>query len=279
MNCIYSSLPDNGVELITILKKAEQILIEEELLKDGSGESYLKLYKNIEKATDGKLQDLRVAEYIQKMMQKDLDVDNYVNCMQEFMQSPKFLDSKLNKLNKFINLARSETNTPEIKTLVNNMLTVFEATDFEHNYYKYLTFLLLDKYNQTDFEIQNIDRSLPKETAPKISASALEQAFKIEMQPEEVLFVNGEKTPRNSLRKKVITYLRKHKSESIISVKYDMKIPYSFYIVVQNEMVGAFEEVRNELAKQKFNSSFDDLTQEQQEEIKKTYPMKIVDQE
>lgn len=68
-----------------------------------------------------------------------------------------------------------------------------------------------------------------------------------------------------------------NKAESIILLKNDSSVAYKFFIDVQYEIVKAYKEVKNELSKQKFNSSFDELTQEQQEEIKKIYPIKIID--
>lgn len=268
MNCICKSLSDNGVELITILKKAEKILIEKKLLKDGGSESYIALYKDIEKATDGKLQNLGVAEYSMKMME-GFDIDVYVDCIQEFMQNNKFLESKMDKI---LSLSLSENDRPEIRTLANSLLDIFDAEDFKHDFYKYFTFSMLDKYNQKGFEVQNVDRSLPEETIPE---TIPEHAFKIELRPEGQLSVNGKQIALKDLRKEIIAYLKEKKSENIIMIRYDRMIEYRFFISVQNEITNGLNTVRDEVAKEKFKRLFDDLTADEQEEIKQIYPMKI----
>jgi len=67
-----------------------------------------------------------------------------MNCMQGIMGSSNFADSKLSQ---FIKLSSSGNNNPKITDLVSKMLLIFEAKDFEQDFYKYLTFSLIDKFN------------------------------------------------------------------------------------------------------------------------------------
>ena len=65
----------------------------------------------------------------------------------------------------------------------------------------------------------------------------------------------------------------------VISLQNDRGTSYSAYINVQNELVAAYNELRNDLAKAKFAKGFDELDAEQQKAIQKIYPQKISEAE
>ncbi len=68
-------------------------------------------------------------------------------------------------------------------------------------------------------------------------------------------------------------------SKGIISLQNDRGTSYKTYIAVQNELVAAYNELRDELAMQKFGKSFKDLKEDQQKAIKKIYPQRISEAE
>ena len=82
-----------------------------------------------------------------------------------------------------------------------------------------------------------------------------------------------------------------HPNKAIISVQSDRGTEYGTYIVVQNELLRAYRELRNRLCQQKYNMSFteleaaykDDKTNEELKEkveaIKLAYPQIISDAE
>lgn len=65
----------------------------------------------------------------------------------------------------------------------------------------------------------------------------------------------------------------------VISVQTDRGTPYEVYFEVQNELVAAYNELREELSKAKFGRSFEFLTDEQKFAIKTYYPQKISEAE
>lgn len=68
--------------------------------------------------------------------------------------------------------------------------------------------------------------------------------------------------------------------EHVISLQNDVDTQYQAYIDVQNELVAAYNELRNELSKQKFSGKlFDELNEEQQKAIQAVYPQKISEAE
>jgi biopolymer transport protein ExbD len=66
----------------------------------------------------------------------------------------------------------------------------------------------------------------------------------------------------------------------VISVQTARDTPYNAYFQVQNELVAAYNELREELAKEKFNRAYEYLTQEEKDAIRlEYYPQHISEAE
>ena len=65
----------------------------------------------------------------------------------------------------------------------------------------------------------------------------------------------------------------------VISVQTDRGTPYAVYFEVQNELVAAYNELRNELSKQKFGRPYDALGDEEKVAVRAYYPQNISEAE
>jgi biopolymer transport protein ExbD len=65
----------------------------------------------------------------------------------------------------------------------------------------------------------------------------------------------------------------------VISVQTDRGTSYGVYFQVQDQLVAAYNELRDELAKQEFGYKYQFLTKEEQEAIREVYPQKISEAE
>ena len=68
-------------------------------------------------------------------------------------------------------------------------------------------------------------------------------------------------------------------SQGVVSLQTTRDTGYQSYIMVQNELTRAFNEVRDEVSMRKFGSKFADLTQGQRDVISKAIPLKISEAE
>lgn len=68
-------------------------------------------------------------------------------------------------------------------------------------------------------------------------------------------------------------------SEGVVSLQNDRGTSYRRYMEVQNELVRAINELRKDLAMQRFGTSFEELTDEQKEAVKDYYPLAISEAE
>ena len=65
----------------------------------------------------------------------------------------------------------------------------------------------------------------------------------------------------------------------VISVTNDVGTSYQAYIDVQNELVAAYNELRNELANEKFGMDYIECSEDEQKAIRDFYPQKISEAE
>jgi len=68
-------------------------------------------------------------------------------------------------------------------------------------------------------------------------------------------------------------------SKGIVSLQNDLGTSYGMYIKVQNELIAAYNEVRDKVAMQKFGKHFDNLPEDKQDAIKDYYPQVISEAE
>ncbi|MFO8234262.1 MAG: biopolymer transporter ExbD [Bacteroidales bacterium] len=66
---------------------------------------------------------------------------------------------------------------------------------------------------------------------------------------------------------------------AVISLKNDRETSYKMYIKVQNELVAAYKELRNELANQEFGEDYEDLDKDKEDAIREIYPQVISEAE
>ena len=67
--------------------------------------------------------------------------------------------------------------------------------------------------------------------------------------------------------------------KGIISLQNDNGTSYETYLMVQNELVRAYNELRDDLSQSKFHRPYEDLDTERQKAIRKIYPQKISEAE
>jgi biopolymer transport protein ExbD len=68
-------------------------------------------------------------------------------------------------------------------------------------------------------------------------------------------------------------------TKGVISLRNDMDTQYGTYIAVQNELVAAINELRDELAREQFGKPYSELDMDQQNAIREIYPSRISEAE
>lgn len=65
----------------------------------------------------------------------------------------------------------------------------------------------------------------------------------------------------------------------VVSLRCDRGSSYKVYMAVQNELVAAYNELRDELAQEKWQKNYADLDGEQQDAVREIYPQRISEAE
>lgn len=68
-------------------------------------------------------------------------------------------------------------------------------------------------------------------------------------------------------------------TKGVVSLQTDRNTNYKKYLQVQNELVRAVNDLRNELSKKTFGMLFDDLPEDKQDAVGKIYPLAISEAE
>lgn len=71
----------------------------------------------------------------------------------------------------------------------------------------------------------------------------------------------------------------KYTKDHVISVQNDVDTQYQAYLDVQNELVAAYNELREECARKYFHKGYNELDEDQQKQVQKVYPQKISEAE
>ncbi|WP_235982830.1 ExbD/TolR family protein [Kordia aestuariivivens] len=162
-----------------------------------------------------------------------------------------------------------------------------------------IAFLLLIFFlvTTTFEEDEGIKSVIPKPCPVGVDCSsdvAKKNIFTIQLNRNNELMANNETITIEELRENVKAFIDNNGDEScdycngvkketlsdnpqkaIISIHTDREASYDRYIGVQNELTGAYYELREELSKTKFNKSVDNLTEEELKILQDSYPFRI----
>ena len=140
----------------------------------------------------------------------------------------------------------------------------------------------------------------PDQVIPPVDVNK-RNIFVVKVNSQNQLMVQGELMELQDLRQKAKEFIKNENNDPhlpvrteenipllgtmsitkdhVISLQNDVDTQYQAYINVQNELVAAYNELRNELAKEKFGANFDELNEDQQKAVQSVYPQKISEAE
>ena len=126
--------------------------------------------------------------------------------------------------------------------------------------------VLINSNNQLLVQGEALDVKELREKAKTFIKNEADDASLHEKLPVEVEF--------DGIKEQVLT-TKNH----VISLQNDRGTQYQKYIEVQNELVAAYNELRNEMAQARFGMLYDELDENRQKAIQTIYPQKISEAE
>ena len=143
--------------------------------------------------------------------------------------------------------------------------------NFELDFYKFMTFLMLETYPTMRLGNSDIVNS-----SSEFDNNEIIQVLPVKITANNKFSLGNKVIPKEKVLDKIKKHIKKYKSQSKISLVVEGKALIATITNFEEEIKGILKIVRNELSLKKFNLPFDKLIENQQEEIKKTYPDKIL---
>ncbi|WP_430408408.1 ExbD/TolR family protein [Kordia sp.] len=148
-------------------------------------------------------------------------------------------------------------------------------------------------------EDQGIEGVMPKSCPEGVDCTAElheKNIFTIKLNRNNELMANNELISINELRASIKAFVDNNGDESceychgeknltlsdnpkkaVIAIHTDRESTYDNYIEIQDELVGAYYELRQELSQMKFNKKVDQLTEEEVLQLQESYPFRITE--
>jgi hypothetical protein len=143
--CNYKSLPNNGASFKNVINEFENHLIEQKVLKDNSGESYLSIYQNI--AIGEKFNFIPSDDFFDMLKSfKDSQFKKINDCEKELYKTDEYKLSKVYKIKTKMDSIK-DSGKLTVESIAIGMLTILNEKDFELDYYKFRTFGFINALN------------------------------------------------------------------------------------------------------------------------------------
>lgn len=165
-----------------------------------------------------------------------------------------------------------------------------------------LIFFLVTTTMDTDAGLGRMLPPLPEPDAEEPPPINKRNTFIVLVNSQDKLFVEGEPLDISQLREKAKEFIANKENRedlprkemifveelqreelicktAVISVQNDNNTSYATYVAVQNELIGAYNELRNEFSQNEWGKAYEDLDKEQQKAVKKVYKLGISESE
>lgn len=268
-DCLCQSFEDNGEELLELINSYEQYLIHENILSGKTGKDYMNFFDS-QKGDKAHFVEVNNS-FTDKFTQITLPDSAYLNqCFRTKLSD--FQDQKYKKLqNKIDSLFNAKHTT--LANTTDAMLSVLTEKDFEQDYYKFITFIIIDHFYSP--RTIGILRELP----PLLETQKSKNPLVIISIGENKVMADSIEISQNKLKLKINKYLKANKSKSSIIFQNRANTSYNFYLTIQELIQEELLNVRNEYSQEKFNKNYTDLDESQQKEIREIIPSCITEAE
>lgn len=129
----------------------------------------------------------------------------------------------------------------------------------------------------------DIDKGLTRQLPPAEKQEQVETAvnknklMEVRITADNRVFIDNKDVKAKQVRPRVANFIRRLGPDHLITIDTDPRANYNTYFTLQNEMVAAYNQWRNERALQRYGRSYKKLTPEERNTIKTTCPMRIAE--
>ncbi|MGI6242879.1 MAG: ExbD/TolR family protein [Prevotella sp.] len=100
----------------------------------------------------------------------------------------------------------------------------------------------------------------------------------LQITADNQLMVNGKPIAVNQLRQQAESFIKQVGKKHLFKLDAAPEARYDLYFQIQNELVAAYKNVRNETSQQLFHQNYETLSQSQRERVREECPQRIAEQ-
>ena len=276
MECLDIASSNKDFPFSSYLVKYEQLLIDEGVLAGPNGSDYSNVLKKLFDPSRDLRADIPTPSISFLVFAEDALKDSVgakSNCAPNLMEGPEYESSNLAKLNEVTN-KYNRAKDLQVSEFHKELSVFLTPEAFEHSYYKFTFFVMLNTiYYAYDTGIaQKLPPVRDLEDPPILTP---EQILQIEIDADNNLTVEGMPAKVEELRAIAKAHLEDLKEEAVISLANARDTSYKFYVSVQNEIVAAYQEVRDEYALKRYGKPLEALSEEELKAVKLVYPQRF----
>lgn len=278
LNLLTTRLEGAGSNIDSIINDCEQAMIDGHYFSGGAPANYMYFIKHANQTGEVSVPDFHIDQRNQEAL-SNLDITVNFDSLGEVWNVKDTNNFSYKMSSIFDEIEAKKDISPTIVTT--SILNHVNSKDFDSPLYKLLFFkflvgtintekglqVLLPPYPDTPTQDVQLDPKLVLEVVvdgnDQVMVSGV-SAEVMEIAPLTKTFLTGDGAPT---------------SQKIVSLKNQRGTSIKKYVAVYNEITRAYNEVRDEVSKTKFNSSFEDLESTQQKEVRKLVPMRISEAE
>jgi len=267
LDCLIKSYGEQQVDINKELDELEKYLIESKSLKSSSGQSYFDFYQEILKLNDiPTTLDYDRFENIYKLTPSKF---YKVDCLEKLrsIDSAIIANSKYNQMTVAIQKAADDEISPS--NIARAITSVLSPSDFDKPYYRAVALLTI-AYTASPV----IGRERQRMTADNEDFSSY-KVMSVSTTDKNKIVLNGYFVNKEELKSTLSGFIKSNKSNHLIKFQADKGTSYDFYLKVQEAINSVYNDLRDELAKEKFNKPYKELTENELKEIREIYPSRI----
>jgi biopolymer transport protein ExbD len=100
----------------------------------------------------------------------------------------------------------------------------------------------------------------------------------LQLTADNKLIVNGKPMAISHLRQQAESFIKKVGKKHLFKLDAAPEASYDLYFQVQNELVAAYKNLRNETSLQLYHRNYESLSQDQRDKVKEACPQRIAEQ-
>ncbi|MFC3417720.1 ExbD/TolR family protein [Algoriphagus hitonicola] len=266
-DCLVKSYKAEQVNIKQELDELEKYLISSKSLKSSAGQSYFDFYKEIADLNDipTTLDHDRFENIYKLTPNKFYSID----CLEKLKRadSSTIADSKYSQMTLAIqNAAQNEVSPSSIAKAI---ISVLGPSDFDNQYYRAVALLTIAYTANSEVGIQRQLETNENED------NAEYESISVTLTEKDQIILNRNEISQEELKIALAEFIKANGSNHEINLRADKAASYDFYLKIQDQIVLVYNELRNELAMTKYDQTFNELTGNQQNEIKRIFPKRI----